>query len=151
MADYSTLHGKRFLDSHALEAPRVVRLLAMTSERLDGEAGAVKAIMRYRDASGEGEMVWALTNSILAAALFGAIDNNDPAKPVREVERWMGRLVAIHRDPAVRFGPEVVGGVRVYGSPELSAPVVVSVQVTRKRKPQQVTLHPVPMPTRTGA
>jgi hypothetical protein len=145
--DYSVLYPKRFLDSHQLEAPRTVRIVAVTGEELEGDKGKkVKGVLKYRDATGEGEVVWPLTNSILAAALFGAIDHGDPNQPVRDIAKWVGRLITIYRDPEVRFGAEKVGGTRVYGSPELKAPVVVAVQTTRKRRPQSVTLHPTPLP-----
>lgn len=147
MPDFETLYPNRFLKSATLDAPRTVRILDIHGEELEGEKGVkLKGVLKFRDASGEGEMVWPKTNSMLAAALFGAIDNGDPGQPVRDYSKWIGRLITIYRDPEVRFGAEKVGGVRVYGSPELKAPVTVSVQTTRKRKPVSVTLHPTAMP-----
>ena len=151
MADYSVLYPKRFLDSHSLEAPRTIRILSVTGEQLEGDKGVtLKGVLKYRDASGDGEIVWPITNSILAAALFGAIDNGDASQPVRDTAKWIGRLITIYRDPEVRFGAEKVGGVRVYGSPDLTRAVTVSVQATRKRRPQSVTLYPTAKPTRNA-
>ena len=143
MADYSVLYPKRFLDSHVLEAPRTIRIVSVVAEALEGDKGPkIKGVLKYKDAKGTGEIVWPITNSMLAAALFGAIDNGDPGQPVRDTDKWVGRLMTIYRDPDVRFGAEKVGGVRVYGSPDLTREITVSVQVTRKRRPQEVTLHP---------
>jgi hypothetical protein len=61
--------------------------------------------------------------------------------------RWKGRAVTIYNDPTVKVskkggGTEQVGGIRVRGAPDLTAPLELSVKVTTRRRPEAVTLIP---------
>lgn len=55
---------------------------------------------------------------------------------------WVGRLVTIAYDPNVKFGKDVVGGIRVIGSPELKKPLSFPFQENSRKQPHQVTLKP---------
>lgn len=132
MPHYDELYPKRFLKATTLERPRVIRILGLGVERLQGDDGEkAKGVLRYRDAAGEGEIVWCHTNAVLTAKALG----------VDDYTQWAGHLLTIHNDPTVRFGSEVTGGVRVYGSPELAATKRVEIKRPRRRKPEVYTLH----------
>lgn len=55
------------------------------------------------------------------------------------VADWKGKLVTLYRDPGVRFGTEVTGGIRVLGSPDLHETMRVKIAWKGKR-PYMVTL-----------
>lgn len=55
--------------------------------------------------------------------------------------RWVGRLLTIHRDPNVRVGRKVVGGIRIMGSPELDKPMPLEIKAGRAPV-YRVTLRP---------
>lgn len=70
------------------------------------------------------------TNCVLIAAIL----NTDKPK------EWIGHQVTFGvRD--VPFGAEIVKGLRVVGSPELTEPKAVTIKLPKK-KPQVVTLQP---------
>lgn len=55
---------------------------------------------------------------------------------------WKGKRVTLYKDPGVRFGEEVTGGIRVLGSPDIDADTRVTIRFQRK-KPYQVRLKRV--------
>ena len=55
---------------------------------------------------------------------------------------WVGHQVTLAFDPSVKFGKDTVGGIRVIGSPELTAPVSFDFQENSRKKPRRVTLQP---------
>ena len=55
--------------------------------------------------------------------------------------RWVGHLLTIHRDPNVRVGRKVVGGIRIMGSPELDKPMPLEIKAGRAPV-YRVTLRP---------
>ena len=59
---------------------------------------------------------------------------------------WIGRKVTLQFDPTVRFGREVVGGIRVIGSPDIEKPVEFMFAETSRKRPRKVTL----LPTKPG-
>lgn len=124
MADFETLYPGRFLRKEALPAPKVIRIMDIKTATLEGEKGAEqKVILSYRAADGEGEIVWCRTNALLTAA---ALDERDYAK-------WIGRLITICNNPQVDLGGKKVGGIRVYGSPEMTRDRI-AVEVKRPRR-----------------
>jgi hypothetical protein len=133
MPDFEALYPGRFLKKHTLEAAKVIRILKLKGELLEGDDGAEsKAILQYRAADGEGEIVWCKTNAILTAAALGG---------ERDHEKWSGRLLTIYMEPSVKVGGEVVGGVRVLGSPELKRIEEVKIKF-RKKAPEVYVLVP---------
>lgn len=61
-----------------------------------------------------------------------------------ETDGWIGKRVTLHAQ-RVKFGRETVDGIRVKGSPSLTAPVKVVVKLPKK-KPVTMTM----VPTSTG-
>lgn len=133
MPHFDELYPGRFLKAAVLERPRTIRILGLRIENLAGDDGEkAKGVLRYRDASGEGEIVWCRTNAILTARALGTDDYAE----------WAGKLITIHNDPSVTFGRERTGGIRVYGSPELTAPRKVEIKRPRRRTPEVYVLRP---------
>jgi hypothetical protein len=55
---------------------------------------------------------------------------------------WAGRRLTLYTDPEVKFGNDVVGGVRVAGSPDIQKAVTVKIRVPRKRDPLVYHMKP---------
>jgi hypothetical protein len=134
MPDYETLYPGRFLKKETLAEWKVIRILAVTSVELENDKGKLedKVTVKYRDAKGEGEIVWPKTNSVLTAVALGE----------RDYQKWVGHLVTIGHDPTVMFGGKRVGGVRVVGSPEMKEPKKVEIKMPRKKRPDVYHLVP---------
>ncbi len=128
MPHYDELYPGRFLKGTTLEGPTVIRILSMGGEVLEGEKGNEnKGILRYRTAGRdgrpvEGEIVWCKTNAILTSHILGS-----------DYAAWAGRCITIHYDPTVKLGREQVGGIRVFGSPELKEPKTVEIKRPRRK------------------
>jgi len=60
----------------------------------------------------------------------------------KEPVAWVGKRVTLQFDPNVKFGKDVVGGIRVIGSPDIIAPVSFTFAANSRQKPRQVTLKP---------
>lgn len=133
MPDYEALYPGRFLKGRALEAPKVIRIVSVAATDLEGEDGTkAKAVLKYKAADGDGEIVWCKTNAALTAAALGE----------RDFTKWPGHLVTIYFDPSVRFGAETTGGIRVMGSPELKSAKEVEIKRPRRKKPDVFRLVP---------
>lgn len=82
-----------------------------------------------------------VTNTKCLVAMFGD-----------ETDRWIGKRVTLHEERVMSFG-EYVPGVRVSGSPDITAPVSVSIKL-RKKKAQTITMQvtgtATPRPTPPG-
>lgn len=131
MPHFDELYPGRFLKATTLDAPTVIRIVRMGGETLAGDDGErAKGVLTYKSAKGDGEIVWCKTNAILTAKALGTDDYT----------QWAGRLLTIWNDPSVMFGGERVGGVRVYGSPELTATKRVEIKRPRRKKPDVFTL-----------
>jgi hypothetical protein len=59
---------------------------------------------------------------------------------------WAGKRLTLYTDPEVRFGNDVVGGVRVAGSPDIAKAVTVKIRVPRKRDPLVYHMKPTGAP-----
>lgn len=134
MADYETLYPGRFLKKEVLAAPKVIRILAVTSTDLESESGAKepKVVVKYKAADGEGEIVWCKTNAVLTAEALGT----------REYNEWVGKLITIYNNPNVDLKGKKVGGIRVFGSPEMKSAKKVSIKRPRRKNPEIYDLVP---------
>lgn len=134
MADFETLYPGRFLKKEVLATPKVVRILAVTSTELESESGAKepKVIVKYKAADGEGEIVWCKTNAVLTAEALGT----------REYNEWVGKLITIYNNPNVDLKGKKVGGIRVFGSPEMKTTKKVSIKRPRRKNPEVYELVP---------
>ena len=81
-----------------------------------------------------------VTNCVYLTNLFGS---NAPAD-------WIGKRVTLQFDPTVRFRKDVVGGIRVIGSPDIKAPITFQFQENSRKKPRSVTLRPTVSVPATG-
>jgi len=145
MADFDALYPGRFLKGRVLDRPRVIRIVSVVGTALEGEKG-VKAtgVLKYRggfsirdgklvdDPKGEGEIVWCKSNAALTAAALGE----------RDYEKWGGHLITIWFDPEVDMGGKAVGGIRVFGSPEMTQTKRVEISRPRRKKPDIYILRP---------
>jgi hypothetical protein len=145
MPDYSVLYPGRFMKKEALEHPKVIRITDVKQIVLEGEKGAEgKVVLYYKAADGIGEIVWNKTNAELTWHALGE----------RVTEKWVGRLLTIYNNPNVDLAGKKVGGIRVYGSPEMAAAKTVEVKRPRRKKPEVYPLTPTDMKgnaTATGA
>lgn len=137
MADYETLYPGRFLKKECLAAPKVIRIVAVTTAELENEKGRMeqKVTVKYKAADGDGEIVWCKSNAALTAFALGT----------REYDQWVGKLITIANDPNIKFGGKKVGGIRVVGSPDMKASKRVEIKMPRKSKPDVYDLHPTDM------
>lgn len=133
MADYETLYPGRFLKKESLAAPKVIRIDRINVTELEGEKGVEsKVVVKYRAADGDGEMVFCKTNAALTAIALGE----------RDYAKWVGRYITLYNNPNVDLGGKKVGGIRIFGSPEMTKPQRVELKRPRRKKPEIYQLVP---------
>jgi hypothetical protein len=133
MPDWSVLYPGRFLKKEALEAPKVIRIVKLTVTELEGEKGVEsKVVLSYKSADGAGEMILCKSNAELISHALGTRDH----------EAWIGHYVTIHNNPTIDLGGKRVGGIRVWGSPELKSPLTVEIKRPRRKKGEIYKLVP---------
>lgn len=110
---------------------RAVPLEKVEQLKDDDGGGPAKMRDRWIVYFEESQRGWVMnrTNAICLAALFGD-----------DVEGWVGHKVTLYATP-VQVGPKKDLGIRVKGSPEISAPKSVQVKLPR-RKAVTMTLQP---------
>jgi hypothetical protein len=133
MPHFEELYPSRFLKGVTLAKPKTIRIVSFAPEALENDDGkkVPKAILKYKDRDGDGEMVCCKTNAALIAAMYGP-----------DFSTWPGKLVTLHFDQSVRFGSEKPGGIRVLGSPDLPKPLEVTIKRPRRKKPEIYLLQP---------
>lgn len=139
MPHFEELYPGRFLKGVTLAKPKTIRIISFSGEILESgdddeeekKPAKPKAIMKFKDREGDGEMVVCKTNAALIAAMFGA-----------DYAQWTGKLITLHFDSSVRFGKEKPGGIRVLGSPDLPRPLEVKIKRPRRKKPEIYLLQP---------
>lgn len=135
---YDELWPGRFRKGTTLAQPMTIRIVSLGGEQLEGDDGVKsKGVLRYRAKGADGgvveeEIVFCKTNAILTAAILGTPDYTE----------WPGHLITIHFDPSVAIGKDRVGGIRVFGSPELKKTIKVDVKRPRRKKPETYVLQP---------
>lgn len=141
MPHFEDLYPGRFLKGVTLAQPKTIRIVAFVPETLEGDDGKKqpKAILKYKDRTGDGEMVCCKTNAALIAAMFGA-----------DYSAWPGKLITIHFDANVRFGAEKPGGIRVLGSPEIASGLSVELKRPRRKKLDVYMLIPTGQKPKQG-
>jgi len=60
-----------------------------------------------------------------------------------ESEAWTGRRVTLYQDPSVRFGRDVIGGIRISHLSHIAKPLNIKVTTTRGKR-ETVTVQPLP-------
>lgn len=106
-----------------------LKIESVQLEELADEKGVNKTRWVVRFQGAKRGWVLNLTNAQLLAALWG-----------RDTDGWVGHAVTLGAEQ-VRLGKDMVPGIRVRGTPEISEPQRVEVKLPRK-KPQVVTLVP---------
>jgi hypothetical protein len=128
--DFDELYPGRFLKGGDFaRSPRTLTIARVQLEELEGEKGKRKrGIVRFQEEPRE--LVLNKTNGLLLRAMFG-----------RSTEAWVGRRVTFAFDADVKLGGKVVGGIRIVGSPEITAAREVEIALPRKR-PFTITIQP---------
>lgn len=151
MADYEMLFPGRFLKKSDLPRPTTIRIVDVAPADLatDESTAAVKKGAKVKKERAQGlvtfkarpgdtgeykgnEWILCKTNGALIAAALGE----------RDFTKWAGRLITIHNDPRVGFGGQIVGGIRVYGSPEMTEEKRVEVKMPKRHDPEVYFLKP---------
>jgi hypothetical protein len=133
MPDFKVLYPGRFMAKEALAAPKTIRITKITATVLEGEKGDEnKVVVSYKAADGEGEIVWNKTNALLTAFALGT----------RDYDQWIGKLLTIYNNPNIDLAGKKVGGIRVFGSPEMKEPLTVEVKRPRRKKGEMYKLVP---------
>jgi len=125
-----------------IKAVAIVRLASLGPVEGESAKGGAKERDRGVISFAETDRGWVLnrTNAECLVAMWGA-----------ETDAWIGKRVTLHALP-VKVGGKDDLGIRIKGSPDLTAPVHAVVKLPRKR-PVTMVLQPTgrPAPTRTGA
>lgn len=132
MPDYKQLFTGKYLASPDLgKNEPTVKIARIVSEVVKDEEKHTEKTRWIAFFEGkEKGMLLNRTNATLIAALCKS----------NMTEDWIGHSITIGVR-AVKMGPDMVDGLRVVGSPELSAPLKVTLKLPRK-KPQDVVLQP---------
>ena len=152
MPDFESLFPGRFLKKTDLLKPTTVRIVEVTSSEgvlvvEDDDADdkkKAKGIMRISYAAGSlgryagSEMILCKTNATLIAVALGERDFTKWGR----TESHRGHLITLHNCPTVKFGREKTGGIRVFGSPEMTKAITVEIKMPRKKKPEVYELVP---------
>ena len=104
MAHWKTYFPTRFIDETDLPKERTsppICKVAFEDLQIPGSGSKEPKLIIYFEGDGK-SLVCNKTNAHTIAKLWG----NDR-------DQWIGKKLAIYFDPSVRFGAEVVGGVRV--------------------------------------
>jgi len=130
-------HYRTYFSSNSLrgvDLPTTGKTFRITAEETGlTEDEKTHCILTIRDAETTGvKWVTNVTNCEFMTHIFGSPFPVD----------WVGHLVTIKNDPTVKIGKRTVGGIRVMGSPEMTAPVRFEFQENSRKKPRQVTLVP---------
>jgi hypothetical protein len=67
-----------------------------------------------------------------------------------ESENWIGKSVAVHRDPTVKWAGEPHGGIRPHAASGLDATVIVKLKEERGGKPKAFEIKPLRMSAGTA-
>jgi hypothetical protein len=137
--------GLGFLGTYITAAEIVGKAPTLTIERItieeveklqkdDGGAGKLQDRIVVYFARAKRGWLMNRTNAECLRELFGSRETND----------WIGKRVTLHA-VQVRVGPKMEPGIRVKGSPDLTAPLTFELRLPRKR-PIQTTLVPTGKP-----
>lgn len=127
---YSELYPNRFLKADLLKGKKVtVTIAKIEIEELEGEKGKENKVVMYF-AESKRQYVAPKTVGFCLMRMFG--------KNPRE---WVGKMVTLY-PTTTKFGRETVDCVRVWGSPNISADMPISIPQGRK-KPMEAVMHKI--------
>ena len=118
--DFDELYPGRFLKGGLLKAPTTYTIKRVGTETMTTEKGDTeKPVIAFAETA----LKWipCKTDGICLRSLWG-----------RKSKAWVGHRVTLHFDPKVKFGKETKGGIRMLGSPELTAVRPVEVNLQRR-------------------
>lgn len=132
--DYRALFGGRYLTGPNLPTEgRTLTIAAAGIEDIeDPKTKAVREkLVVYFQERGVKPWVPCRTTAGCLSAMWGA-----------KTGAWKGRAVTLFFDATVKVGKDVKGGVRVLGSPSLTEPMDVSINLGARKPPARVRLIP---------
>lgn len=128
--DFDQLYPGRFLKSgELLGKKRTVTIDDVEIDELEGEKGKkIQGIIFLKET--EKQILLNKTNGLCLRGMFG-----------RKLGDWKGKRITIYQD-SVRFGPDMVDAIRIWGSPDIDRDMQVTITLPRK-KPVTMTMHKV--------
>lgn len=136
MADWRAAYRGRTWTGPECIGGRDFRIMSVRQGAFENTKGTNIAVV---SSNGE-EREWVIckTNGFCLAALFGP-----------DTDGWVGKVVTVYFDESVRGqGGDVVGGIRVTGSPSLDRPIIA--KITLRGKTTQHRLIPTGRQSDTG-
>ena len=142
MSDAPILHPKtfeeafpsRFLKAALFDGKQVVLTVKDAyTEELEGDKGDKdekpkrKLILAFRERPLE--LVCCKTNAVCMKAMFGS-----------KISDWIGKKISLFPTTTL-FAGKTVDCIRIYGSPDIQAPIEIDERIGRKRV--KMTLHPL--------
>lgn len=126
--DWDQLYPGRFLKSGQLLGRKIlVTISDVIIDELEGDKGKqIKGIIVLKEKGME--VALNRTNGCCLRAMFG-----------RHLNTWKGKRIWIY-PTQVRFGPNMVDAIRIWGSPDIERDITATIQLPR-RKPQEMTMH----------
>lgn len=142
------LHWRKLCGSEHLESADIpdggkamITIRHVGSTTLDGPTGKQKKLLFSFDPSPTfartcEKRTWVAPSTVgrCLEAMFG-----------KDANAWIGKRIVLHVETVEAFGDEAEA-VRIYGSPDIAAPVTVT--VPKGKKKQRVRLEAVTLPTR---
>jgi hypothetical protein len=127
---YSELYPNRFVKSDLLKGQKVTLTIANVElEELVGEKGKEpKAVFSFKEA--KRDWVAPKTCGFCIQRMFG-----------KKISDWIGKRVTLY-PTTTSFGRETVDCIRVWGSPDLTEDMAISIPQGRK-KPLEAVMHKV--------
>lgn len=128
--DFDQLYPGRFLKSgELLGKKRTVTIEDVEIDELENEKGKkIQGIIHLKET--DKQIVLNKTNGLCLRGMFG-----------RKLGDWVGKRITIFQDQ-VRFGPDTVDAIRIWGSPDIERDMPVTINLPRK-KPTTMTMHKV--------
>lgn len=125
--DFDELYPGRFIKSADFRGGKpTLTMIEVDIKEIEGNTGKqIKGVIRFKGK----EKAWLLnkTNGLCLKAMFGRKPQED----------WVGKRVTLYAAPYE--GEEAI---RVWGSPDIAAEMVVDIELPRKR-PFKMTMHKV--------
>ncbi len=137
MPDWKTLCPGKYLTGRELPRPVKVEILSVSGEilldeedeskRKKGPEHKVLCVIKYLDPLTNKPVtrnaLFNKTNCVLTETIYG-----------RDYEGWVGKLLFLHNNEAVRMGADITGGLRVFGAPSAVWPEDRTVKIKRPRR-----------------
>lgn len=126
--NFDQLYPGRFLKSgELLGEKRTFTIETVEIDELEGEKGKkIQGVISFKET--KMQLLLNKTNGQCIKAMFG-----------KKLSAWEGKRITLYPD-LVRFGPDMVDGIRIWGSPDIPRNIEAIVSLPR-RKPTTMTMH----------